>query len=174
MVKFRLISILLLCAVLLLPVSSCNLEPGEEPSFMFINRLNDGDGTGIVRDVPPLEYSIKNPLLLDEGSNYTRWINEGIGTADVRWLDCNTLNETDRQTLFNAFPNVSFNSDTVWPEDLPDRCDPEALLELGKNPGLGVRSLHAEGITGAGVSIAIIDQPLLTSHVECVTLMSRL
>lgn len=41
-----------------------------------------------------------------------------------------------------------------------------ALLEAGKDPGLGVRSLQARGITGQGVNVAIIDQPLLTDHPE--------
>jgi hypothetical protein len=40
------------------------------------------------------------------------------------------------------------------------------LLEQGKNPGLGVRQLHARGIDGRGVGIAIVDHPLLTNHVE--------
>ena len=64
--------------------------------------------------------------------------------------------------------NVSFNSKTVWPtaERMPAGFDRERILELGLNPGLGVRSLHARGITGRGVGIAIIDKPLLTEHVE--------
>jgi hypothetical protein len=33
-------------------------------------------------------------------------------------------------------------------------------MEKAKNPGLGIRNLHAQGITGKGVKIAIIDQPL--------------
>ena len=36
----------------------------------------------------------------------------------------------------------------------------------GKDPGLGVRRLHAQGITGSGVSVAIIDGHLRTDHVE--------
>ena len=41
-----------------------------------------------------------------------------------------------------------------------------AILEAGKNPGLGVRSLHARGITGKGVRVAIIDQPKPMNHTE--------
>ena len=41
-----------------------------------------------------------------------------------------------------------------------------ALLEEDKDPGLGVRGLQAQGITGKGVRAAIIDQPLLTDHPE--------
>ena len=50
-----------------------------------------------------------------------------------------------------------FNSDTEFPgsED-----EAEAVMEAGKNPGLGVRALHEEGITGAGVAVAIIGGAL--------------
>ncbi len=40
------------------------------------------------------------------------------------------------------------------------------ILESGKDPGLGVSELHAKGITGKGVTVAIIDQPLLMDHPE--------
>lgn len=40
------------------------------------------------------------------------------------------------------------------------------MLEACKDPGLGVRSLQARGITGRGVNVAILDQPLLTDHPE--------
>ena len=40
------------------------------------------------------------------------------------------------------------------------------ILESGKTPGLNVSGLHEQGITGAGVTVAIIDQPLLTDHPE--------
>ncbi len=42
----------------------------------------------------------------------------------------------------------------------------EEVLEAGKNPGLGVRALHEQGITGAGVNVAIIDGLLPTDHPE--------
>jgi hypothetical protein len=40
--------------------------------------------------------------------------------------------------------------------------------EQAKNPGLGVRRLHEKGITGRGVRVAILDQPLLVDHQEYV------
>lgn len=63
---------------------------------------------------------------------------------------------------------ATFDTRTRWPaaEHLPPEFDPARILELGKNPGLGVRSLHARGITGRGVGIAIVDQPLLIDHDE--------
>lgn len=41
-----------------------------------------------------------------------------------------------------------------------------ALVEAGKDPGLGVRDLHKRGITGQGVRVAIIDQNMVQGHPE--------
>lgn len=62
--------------------------------------------------------------------------------------------------------SISFNTRTIWPDadKLPPDYDAEAILELGKDPGLGIRALHEQGITGESVSIAIIDQALYTGH----------
>jgi subtilisin family serine protease len=70
---------------------------------------------------------------------------------------------------------LSFNTETVWPEAsrLPPGFDPQALLEQGKNPGLGVRGLHAKGIDGRGIGLAIIDQPLVRDHREYADQMVR-
>lgn len=40
------------------------------------------------------------------------------------------------------------------------------VMENGKNPGLGIRAIHEQGITGKGVYVAVIDQPLLPDHPE--------
>jgi serine protease AprX len=63
---------------------------------------------------------------------------------------------------------MRFDSRTKWPETnkMPEGFDPVRLLEQGKNPGLGIRGLHKQGIDGRGVGIAILDQPLLKNHVE--------
>ena len=37
---------------------------------------------------------------------------------------------------------------------------------LGKNPGLGIRSLHDMGIDGRNVGIAMIHMPMIVDHVE--------
>jgi hypothetical protein len=63
---------------------------------------------------------------------------------------------------------ASYDSQTTWPppDRLPSGFDPVRIMELGKNPGLGVRQLHAQGITGHGIGIAIVDAPLLVEHQE--------
>jgi len=49
---------------------------------------------------------------------------------------------------------------------MPADFDWQQIMEVGKDPGLGVRSLHDQGITGNGIGIAIIDGILLTDHIE--------
>ncbi len=61
---------------------------------------------------------------------------------------------------------ASFNTGTKFPEKLPKGYSPAKVMELGRNPGLGVRRLHARGITGKGVGVGIVDQALLPGHVE--------
>lgn len=64
------------------------------------------------------------------------------------------------------FEFASFDTDTKWPAAMPDGYDPGRILELGKDPGLGVRELHRQGITGKGVRVAFLDQTLLVDHQE--------
>jgi len=56
---------------------------------------------------------------------------------------------------------ANFDSLTSWPPagKLPAGFSVQQTMEMGKDPGLGIRDLHAKGITGRGVGIAIIDQP---------------
>lgn len=61
---------------------------------------------------------------------------------------------------------ASFNTATKFPGKLPKGYSPARVLELGRNPGLGVRRLHARGITGKGVGVGIVDQALLPGHAE--------
>ena len=55
--------------------------------------------------------------------------------------------------------SLSFDQQTVFPETgMPENLTPEQLMEQAMDPGLGVRRLHQQGVTGQGVSVAIIDQ----------------
>lgn len=89
-------------------------------------------------------------------------------TLDAGWGDfrCADLRERDLGDMEEELFAADFDTQTRWPEDLPGDFDPRRLLELGKDPGLGLRKLHERGITGKGVGIAIIDQTLLVEHRE--------
>jgi len=85
--------------------------------------------------------------------------------VDLRVRDLSALD------LRSALPDLiyaTFDTATVWPDSakMPAEFDYQRIMELGKNPGLGVRRLHAQGITGRGVGIAIIDQTMGLDHPE--------
>jgi subtilisin family serine protease len=84
---------------------------------------------------------------------------------DLRTRD---LSKLDLGNSIDDLMYATFNDKTIWPAShrLPFEFNWQRIMELGKNPGLGVRSLHQEGITGRGVGIAILDQPLLVDHQE--------
>ena len=71
-----------------------------------------------------------------------------------------------RQTLGESvIETLWFTPSTKW-WSTQDKQTAQNILKLGMNPGLGVRELHAEGITGKGVTVAIIDQPVMLDHPE--------
>jgi subtilisin family serine protease len=84
---------------------------------------------------------------------------------DLRSFDLSSL---DLRNSLDDLLFATFGDRTAWPaaEKMPAEFDWKRFMELGKNPGLRIRTLHAEGITGKGVGIAIIDQPLLVDHRE--------
>jgi hypothetical protein len=84
---------------------------------------------------------------------------------DLRGRD---LSKLDLRHSIDDLMYTTFNDRTVWPvsDKMPDNFDAQRIMELGKKPGLGVRSLHKKGITGRGIRVAIIDQPLLVDHQE--------
>lgn len=86
-------------------------------------------------------------------------------TLDLYYKDLSTLDLKDR---LGDLRYAGFTLATRWPppDRLPADFDLKRIVEFGKNPGLGIRALHKVGITGAGVGIAIIDEPLLVDHVE--------
>jgi subtilisin family serine protease len=86
---------------------------------------------------------------------------------DLRSYDLATL---DFRNSLDHLLFASFDDQTIWPaaDRMPPGFNPQQIMNLGKNPGLGVRSLHQEGITGEGVGVAIIDQTLLVDHKEYV------
>ena len=84
---------------------------------------------------------------------------------DVRWKDMRRLDLSQRAGLAAT---LVFNEQTVWPSlvRMPAQCYPRALMNDAMDPGLGVRALHREGITGTSVNVGIIDQPLHQDHPE--------
>ena len=76
--------------------------------------------------------------------------------------------EIDLSNAGDMLPCIHFNSKTKFPstDKMPDGFNPQQVLENGKAPGLNIADLHTMGITGKGITVAIIDQPLNTEHIE--------
>jgi hypothetical protein len=85
--------------------------------------------------------------------------------ADVRSCDLSAL---DLRSAARAAACLSFDDRTTWPpaERMPRTFEPEAVLEANTNPGLGLRQLRGQGVTGRGVGIGIVDRFLLVEHQE--------
>lgn len=120
-----------------------------------VNHTVANGGIGISRTVK------SRPPMLFEPDAIPQYTGNGSYEVDLRRADLRNL---DISGEINNLAYADFDTNTLWPEQLPEGFEPDKLMELGKNPGLGVRSLHEKGIDGTGVSIAIIDQALLTGH----------
>jgi len=101
-------------------------------------------------------FVLKSVFDLDKLNGY-----EMLSNCDISQLD---LRDFPMEKLLD----LEFNSNTIWPPKncLPPDFDPSQILEFGENPGLGIRKLHANGLDGRGVDIAIMDQPILRQHIE--------
>ncbi len=90
---------------------------------------------------------------------------DSMSQMDLRSCD---LSQLDLSNSLNDLMYASFDSQTKWPaaDKMPPDFDWQRIMEVGKNPGLGIRRLHEQGITGRGVGVAIIDQTLLVDHQE--------
>jgi hypothetical protein len=117
----------------------------------------------IARHPAPVDYSYFNPHpasvpTLDPNS-------QDHFQIDFRSSNLQDLDLSDSLDILRL---ANFDSQTQWPpaSKLPAGFSPRQVMELGKDPGLGIRSLQKRGITGKRVGIAIIDQVLLVDHVE--------
>lgn len=123
-------------------------QRGRKPSYDVLKRAqsrNNLPDATVSRAPVGLHEDLRQIILRRKGKDLTR-------------LDLSTVDLT--KTTFDSF--------TQWPptERLPKGFDPVKIMERGKYPGLGVKQLHNQGITGKGVHVAIIDQPLIPDHIE--------
>ena len=134
---------------------------------------------------------LKTPLMVDGIKNATYPLGETRDTIGLRsereGLDlvnfCTTymsgrsspflqLNMLDVAQYDLAKMNplfATYDEYTQWPADnaeLPEGFNPAAFMEERKNPGLGIRDLHRQGIDGNGRVAAVIDGFLLCDHLE--------
>ncbi|GJM58438.1 hypothetical protein EROP_21310 [Erysipelotrichaceae bacterium OPF54] len=86
------------------------------------------------------------------------------GYIMLQWCDVKDVHMFDNDVEHLKDRKVSYNSFTQWSPEMKEEL--ASVEAYGMDPGLGIRNLHEQGITGKGVSIAIIDQPFDPNHIE--------
>lgn len=79
------------------------------------------------------------------------------------------LSEKDMSKVsLEAISKMVFDEKTKWPEEskLPKGFNAKKFMDIGKNPGLNLSKIHEKGITGKGVTVAVIDKPIISTHNE--------
>lgn len=82
--------------------------------------------------------------------------------SDVRGIDENTILTVGEYVPEDMY-TYWFNQNTIFKGNESHAAE---ILENGKDPGLNISQLHAQGITCKNVTVAIIDQPLLPDQPE--------
>ncbi len=121
-------------------------------------------------------YYKKKQIDIGEGKKLVLRTNDDLKKIDRFWGLANvSLVKLDLKDQIEFLNSMTFDTLTDWPSEdkLPQEFHPAQLVANAKNPGLGVRALHAKGIDGTGVGIAIIDQPLLLGHTEYTSCLTR-
>lgn len=118
------------------------------------------DGAGIVRHPAPAK--------ADLGALSSLPTFDPAKAADPFQVDLRgrDLRKLDLRGRWADLQQASFDSHTRWPRQLPESFDPARTMAQNKTPGLGLRALHQQGITGRGVGIGIVDMELLVDHEE--------
>lgn len=88
-------------------------------------------------------------------------ISSVIPYQDIRWKDLRKIESQLDSAIIKTF---WFNEKTIFPEQYAAYA--KSIMDSCKNPGLGIYSLHKQGITGKGVAVAIIDQNICFDHPE--------
>jgi subtilisin family serine protease len=97
-------------------------------------------------------------------------INSTLGSLETIYgfSGKNVSNKDFTQLSLEKISEISFDTDTIWCEGdaMPKGYSPSLWLETSKDPGLQIKKLQKEGHTGKGISVAIIDKPILSSSNE--------
>jgi hypothetical protein len=141
-----------------------DMPKGSEPregqgAAQFQTRLSPAGQLAVVRHPAPMTLD-RAPLRAlpqwdPQSSRHTQ--------VDLRGADLRQLEVADRAA---DLLHSDFDDRTQWPATLPADFQPAQVMALGKDPGLGIRELHAQGLTGKGIGIGVIDQTLLVDHAE--------
>lgn len=141
-------NIIILSAILIITLIICVgiIKSKNQLSTFESVKIKD-----VVMDNIDRNYEIESPITDEIILDYIQY-------DDVRDLDLRnmTYNIEDIKTYwFNEKTNFGRNESYAV-----------NIIEKGKNPGLGVRLVHENGITGFGVKVGIIDENMFLNHPE--------
>jgi hypothetical protein len=162
-----------LFAALAILAASCTAPAANQPTSPTAAQFISPTATPSVPQALPEIHIVRHPGPVD----YSGFFSEltSIPTFDPNsdnpWqvdLRSRDLTKIDMANSLADLMYADFDSETQWPasDKLPADYDWQKIMELGKDPGLGIRQLHEQGITGKGVGLAIIDLTLLVDHPE--------
>lgn len=88
---------------------------------------------------------------------------ESFTFADFTGAD---LSDMKIENISEILYTFTFDTSTKWPETEDNSLQLLAnqVMESGKYLGLGLSELHQNGVTGKGISVAIIDRTMLKEH----------
>ena len=148
--------------VFLTCVGLCEAVAQAEDS-VFVTLLSSPGKTEIVRHPPADDFSRRQGRGKIRSLPSYRPESQETWQVDLRSCDLSSLDVGGR---LNDLLQADFDSKTLWPLSLPSKFNVSRIMELGRNPGVRLKAVHRQGITGAGVGVAIIDQALLVDHIE--------
>jgi hypothetical protein len=151
------------CAVPVVSLPTPSPTPEPSPRVTSQPAPKSLPEVSIARYPRPVDYSIFFPKI-------TSIPKYDPGSGDPFQVDLRSrdLTKIDMTGSLTDLMYADFDSKTQWPaaDKMPPAFDWQKIMEIGKDPGLGIRNLHDQGVTGKGVGIAIIDHTLLVHHIE--------
>lgn len=116
----------------------------------------------------PSNYGINPDNLPDQVTDQD--INAELGSLETIYgfAGKDVSNKDFTRMSLGKISQISFDTDTIWcaADKLPKGYSPASWLETSKDPGLQIKKLHKEGHTGKGISVAMIDKPILSTSSE--------
>lgn len=161
------VTLFIIVLVSYLGLSACSMGNDSENGIVFHDTSQENSSNDNIEVSRRIQRAPSSRIYsvgeLEEIPEYDSNINYG-GQVDLRGASLDTvgMNIDQLDDLMHAI----FDSETKWPEYQLEGFNPNMIMEMGKNPGLQIRKLHEQGVTGEGVGIAIIDYALLVDHVE--------
>ena len=166
--KIRVLSALLMVLVLLFQTacSKSRNTSGNTNSDSPITTVSVTPTEAIVTETPAEQLSTSSEPQPDTSSDSNTKKETDILLKpfdDIRDVNDNKSVFEENEYRAEDIITFTFNEGTVLKGN--EKLQSE-IMENGKNPGLGIRELHKEGLTGKGINVAIIDQNLLLHHPE--------